>query len=71
MLGAIAKGTTKVTGFLQGADCLATIDCFKKLGIAVENKNNEVLIHGSGLHGLKKPDTTLDAQNSGTTTRLI
>lgn len=71
MLGAIAKGTTKVTGFLQGADCLATIDCFKKLGIAAENKNNEVLIHGSGLHGLKKPDTTLDAQNSGTTTRLI
>lgn len=71
MLGAIAKGTTKVTGFLEGADCLSTIDCFKNLGIAIENKNGEVLIHGRGLHGLRAPKKILDAGNSGTTTRLI
>ena len=71
MLGAIADGTTKVTGFLESADCLSTIACFKKLGIDIEHQNDEVLIHGKGLHGLKAPSEILDAGNSGTTTRLI
>lgn len=71
MLGALAKGTTKVTGFLRGADCLSTIACFKKLGISIENKDDTVLIYGRGLHGLHAPSDTLDAGNSGTTTRLI
>ena len=36
MLGALADGTTHITGFLKGADCLSTIDCFRKLGIDIE-----------------------------------
>ena len=36
MFGALAKGTTKVSGFLKGADCLSTIACFKQLGIDIE-----------------------------------
>lgn len=71
MLGAISEGTTQVTNFLQGADCLSTISCFTKLGIEIENKGEEVLIHGKGLHGLHKPACVLDTGNSGTTTRLI
>ena len=71
MLGSLAKGTTEVTGFLQGADCLSTIACFSKMGVCIENKNDVVLIKGQGLHGLKKPDDTLDVGNSGTTTRLM
>lgn len=71
MLGAIAEGTTQVTNFLQGADCLSTISCFRKLGIEIENKGEEILIHGKGLHGLHKPASILDTGNSGTTTRLI
>ena len=71
MFGALAKGTTKVTHFLQGADCLSTISCFRKLGVEIENTPEEILIHGNGLHGLKAPSEILDAGNSGTTTRLI
>lgn len=71
MLGSLAKGTTEVTGFLQGADCLSTIACFSKMGVCIENKNDVVLIKGRGLHGLTKPADTLDVGNSGTTTRLM
>lgn len=71
MFGSLAEGTTEVTGFLRGADCLSTIDCFRRLGITVEDKNERILIHGRGLHGLSAPEQLLDAGNSGTTTRLI
>ena len=71
MFGSLAKGTTEVRNFLQGADCLSTIDCFRKLGIEIENTPDKILIHGKGLNGLKEPASILDTGNSGTTTRLI
>ena len=71
MFGSLAEGTTEVLNFLQGADCLSTIDCFRRLGISIENTPDHILIHGKGLHGLHKPDGILDTGNSGTTTRLI
>lgn len=71
MLGAIAKGTTRVQNFLQGADCLSTISCFKNMGIHIENNDTEILVHGKGMHGLTAPAQILDCGNSGTTTRLI
>ena len=71
MFGALADGTTRVTNFLQGADCLSTISCFRKLGIDIENTQEEIRIHGKGLHGLTAPTEILDTGNSGTTTQLI
>ena len=71
MFGSLAEGATEVTGFLRGADCLSTIDCFRRLGISIEDKHERILIHGKGLHGLSAPAQILDAGNSGTTTRLI
>lgn len=71
MFGALAKGTTSVTHFLEGADCLSTISCFQKMGIEIEKQDDKVLIHGKGLRGLNSPREILDAGNSGTTTRLI
>lgn len=71
MFGALADGTTEITNFLQGADCLSTISCFQAMGVEIENRADKVLIHGVGLHGLKAPDQMLDVGNSGTTTRLI
>lgn len=73
MLGALSEGDTHVTGFLNGADCLSTIGCFRRMGIAIElsQSETEVVIHGRGLRGLQKPDGMLDCGNSGTTTRLI
>ncbi|MDE6884004.1 MAG: 3-phosphoshikimate 1-carboxyvinyltransferase [Lachnospiraceae bacterium] len=71
MFGSLAEGTTEVLNFLQGADCLSTIDCFRRMGISIENTPDHILIHGRGLHGLHKPNDILDTGNSGTTTRLI
>ncbi len=71
MLGSLAQGTTQITNFLQGADCLSTIDCFRRMGISIENAADKILVHGKGLHGLREPDNILDTGNSGTTTRLI
>ena len=71
MFGALADGLTEVTNFLQGADCLSTIDCFRRLGISIENTPDKILIHGQGLHGLQASTEVLDCGNSGTTTRLI
>ncbi len=71
MFGALAKGTTEISHFLKGADCLSTISCFRQMGIDIEEKDGKILVHGKGLHGLQKPEGVLDCGNSGTTTRLI
>lgn len=71
MFGSLAKGTTHISNFLSGADCLSTIDCFRKMGVLIEQNGTNVTVHGNGLHGLKAPSETLDVGNSGTTTRLI
>ena len=71
MFGSLAEGTTKITHFLEGADCLSTISCFQKMGILIDRNADEVLVHGRGLHGLSAPADILDVGNSGTTTRLI
>lgn len=71
MFGALAEGTTEIHHFLRGADCLSTIDCFRRLGVSIEEDGERVRIHGKGLHGLTEPSQILDAGNSGTTTRLI
>jgi 3-phosphoshikimate 1-carboxyvinyltransferase len=77
MFGALSEGTTEITGFLESADCLSTIDCFKKLGILIDhtmrptNGVPTITVHGKGLHGLKAPKETLYTGNSGTTTRLM
>ena len=71
MFGAISEGTTSITHFLKGADCLSTISCFSQMGIPIEEKEGEILVHGKGLFGLSAPTSPLDAGNSGTTTRLL
>ncbi|MEW9111345.1 MAG: 3-phosphoshikimate 1-carboxyvinyltransferase [Cytobacillus gottheilii] len=71
MFGAIATGETKVTNFLQGDDCLSTISCFRKLGVQIDLQEDQVVIKGSGLAGLKEPEDILHVGNSGTTIRLM
>ena len=72
MMGALAEGTTTVTGFLEGADALATLQAFREMGVQIEGpKDGNVTIHGVGLRGLKKPNKPLDMGNSGTSTRLL
>ncbi len=72
MFGAIAEGTTHVTGFLEGEDALATLQAFRDMGVSIEGpKNGEVTIHGMGMHGLKAPAGALYMGNSGTSMRLL
>ncbi|MCC8170174.1 MAG: 3-phosphoshikimate 1-carboxyvinyltransferase [Oscillospiraceae bacterium] len=71
MLGSLAGGTTEIKGFLKGADCLSTIDCFRSMGIDIDVNGDNVTVHGKGLYGLSEPKKTLYTGNSGTTTRLL
>ena len=71
MFGSIAKGQTTVNGFLLGEDCLSTIDCFKKLGVAIEVNGTNVTIESPGIDGWSEPKEVLYTGNSGTTTRLM
>lgn len=71
MLGALADGGTRITGFLTGEDCLSTIGCFRKMGVPIDLREQEVIVHGVGLHGLREPNGPLYTGNSGTTTRLL
>lgn len=71
MLGSLAEGITEVHGFLNSADCMASMNCFRNMGINISYDSNIVTINGKGLHGLKESPVTLDVGNSGTTTRLM
>ncbi len=72
ILGSIANGTTRVSGFLEGEDCLATMAAFRAMGVDIERPGaNKLIIHGVGLHGLQKPANEIDLGNSGTAMRLL
>lgn len=71
MLGALAEGTTHIKGFLPGADCISTINCFRSMGIEIQLNGDIIEVHGKGLYGLKQPEKMLYTGNSGTTTRLL
>ncbi|SFM29125.1 3-phosphoshikimate 1-carboxyvinyltransferase [Ectothiorhodospira mobilis] len=72
MLGALAEGETRVGGFLEGEDCLATLRAFRALGVDIQGpEDGEVRIRGVGLHGLRAPAAPLDMGNSGTSMRLM
>ena len=72
MLGAIAEGTTRIEGFLEGEDTRATAAIFARLGVRIEAPSDGVrIVHGVGLHGLQAPSGTLDCGNAGTAMRLL
>ncbi len=72
MFGALADGITTITGFLDGEDCLATINAFRAMGVVIDGPDQgRVRVHGVGLHGLQAPAGPLDLGNSGTSMRLM
>ena len=71
MLGSLSEGVTKVSGFLEGEDALSTLKAFQAMGVKIEREDDNVTIHGVGIHGLKKPEKPLDLGNSGTSIRLM
>ncbi|HEY6484432.1 MAG TPA: 3-phosphoshikimate 1-carboxyvinyltransferase [Steroidobacteraceae bacterium] len=72
MLGAIAAGTTDITGFLAGEDCLATLRALEAMGVKIEHPQEQhVIVHGVGAHGLRAAAAPLDMGNAGTAMRLF
>ncbi|CAC9598347.1 3-phosphoshikimate 1-carboxyvinyltransferase (EC 2.5.1.19) [uncultured Gammaproteobacteria bacterium] len=71
MLGSLSKGVTKVSGFLKGEDALSTLKAFQAMGVEIERDGDNVIIHGVGINGLKKPQNPLNLGNSGTSIRLM
>jgi 3-phosphoshikimate 1-carboxyvinyltransferase len=73
MFGALADGESRISGFLAGEDCLATLAAFRRMGVAIDGPDaaGNVRIDGVGLRGLQAPDGPLDMGNSGTSMRLL
>ena len=70
ILASLAEGGSRIYGLLEGEDCLATIEVFKKMGVGISLKDGICLVDGKGIGGLKEPDQVLDFGNSGTSVRL-
>ncbi len=72
IFGSIAKGRTKINGFLDGEDCMATLSAFQAMGVTIEGPvDQSLVIHGVGKYGLKQPKSPIDCGNSGTSMRLL
>ena len=71
MIAAVAEGTTTIHNFAASVDCGSTLDCLRRVGANIERNGSIVIVHGRGLGGLHAPSAELDAENSGTTVRLM
>ncbi|HUW09246.1 MAG TPA: 3-phosphoshikimate 1-carboxyvinyltransferase, partial [Anaerolineae bacterium] len=72
LLGALAEGAGRISGFLPASDCQATLRCLRRLGVEIEELDSmTLLVHGRGLNGLLPPAHPLDCGGSGTTMRLL
>lgn len=71
IIAALAEGTSEIYNYASAADCHSTLECLKRLGVPIEIGRERVRIAGAGLNGLKAPRRALDAENSGTTMRML
>ncbi|RKD25718.1 3-phosphoshikimate 1-carboxyvinyltransferase [Ammoniphilus oxalaticus] len=72
MFSSMAKGKAHISGFLPGADCMSTIDCFRKMGVVIDHaRGDQVTVDSQGMDGWLEPANILDVGNSGTTIRLM
>lgn len=72
LLASLTDGESRIEGLLRSGDCLATRDCMRALGVEIEDgADDEVIVRGAGLHGLRAAGTPIDCVRSGTTMRLL
>jgi 3-phosphoshikimate 1-carboxyvinyltransferase len=72
LLAALARGSSRLSGWAPGADCQSTLSCLRALGVDVAPAPEGVVtVHGVGFDGLRAPARWLDAGNSGTTMRML
>ncbi len=71
MFGALATGTTRISGLLEGEDVLNTAKAVIALGAPAAKEGDTWVVKGRGVGGLRQPDAPIDFGNSGTGTRLM
>jgi 3-phosphoshikimate 1-carboxyvinyltransferase len=71
IIAALAEGRSEILNYATAADCRSTLDCLRRLGIEIDFTRERLRISGRGLGGLQAPRRTLDAENSGTTIRML
>jgi 3-phosphoshikimate 1-carboxyvinyltransferase len=71
ILGALAEGETRILNFSSAADCASTLSCLRALGVAIRRDGTNVAVDGRGPQGLRAPTAPLDAENSGSTLRML
>jgi 3-phosphoshikimate 1-carboxyvinyltransferase len=68
ILGALAHGTSEISGALDADDCRATAAALRDLGAKIETGGTRLRVTGGALHA---PAGVLDLGNSGTGLRLL
>lgn len=71
ILASLSKGKSVIKNFLRAEDPVSTISSFRALGIEIDDKEDDVVVHGKGIYGLTEPDNVIDCGNSGTTMRML
>ncbi|WP_101844085.1 3-phosphoshikimate 1-carboxyvinyltransferase [Halobacillus sp. Marseille-P3879] len=71
IFSALAEGTSRISNFLDGEDCLRTIQAFREFGVRIERDGTDVTVHGQGIQSLQAPVNPIYFGNSGTTARLM
>jgi len=71
IIAALAEGKSEIANYASAADCRSTLECLRRLGVEIEVADRVVRVAGAGLGGLKEPRRTLDAENSGSTMRML
>src|SRR5699024_7000533 len=71
MFASMAKGKTIINNFLNGEDCLRTVEIFKQFGVKIEVKDETVIVESEGMANFTEPVQPLYFGNSGTTARLM
>ncbi|HKN59718.1 MAG TPA: 3-phosphoshikimate 1-carboxyvinyltransferase [Candidatus Acidoferrales bacterium] len=71
ILAALAEGTSEIFNYASAADCRSTLECLRRLGVQIDVTKDRARVAGVGLGGLKAPRRALDAENSGSTIRML
>src|SRR5690606_18294319 len=71
ILAGFASGVTRISHYSTSRDCQATLNCLRPLGLEIQHFDNEVEIKSAGWREIQNPSNVLNAENSGTTIRLL
>jgi 3-phosphoshikimate 1-carboxyvinyltransferase len=71
LLSLLSSTPVRILGLGGGADNGRSARAIQQLGARVERAGDAVVVHGTGLDGMRAPSAPVDCGNSGTTIRLM